>query len=461
MRTKTRWLAVLLTLGLVAAACSPAAVEETTTTEAPPVQATEAPGGGGGGAAPTTEAPMEIATDVGVDLDAGTITIGLLSDLTGPFSPLVQVIVTGQEVYWEEVNANGGINGLQVVLEVRDTGYVVDNHVQAYDELKDKVVAFGHSTGSPHTVAIVAQLQEDGIMAIPLTWYSGWTDPALNSNLLHHGAPYCVEAQNLVGYAADTMGVKTLAIVSLPGDYGQDSAQGAKIAAEALGLEVVYDGEATVVPTDEAGLAAAADAIVAANPDLVWITTTPTMFSSIFGQALAKGYQGLWSGAAPTFNPAFIKPDSPIKDAITAATFWGSYYETWAGDSPGTQAAKEILLARRPDTTPLDFYFEGIIEAQIMEQVLRKAYENGDLTQAGVLAAAKSLTNVDFNGLAPAETFVGTANEQLQRVTHVVKPDPDGLASGANGGLVIVEPNYTHPIVQNFEFNEACYKLGG
>ncbi len=30
-----------------------------------------------------------------------------------------------------------------------------------------------------------------------------------------------------------------------------------------------------------------------------------------------------------------------------------------------------------------------------------QAYENGDMTQAGVLAAAKSLENVDFNGLAP------------------------------------------------------------
>ncbi|MBW3667021.1 MAG: ABC transporter substrate-binding protein, partial [Actinobacteria bacterium] len=93
--------------------------------------------------------------------------MGLLSDLTGVFSSLVQVIVTGHEVYWDNVNANGGINGLMVEVVPVDTGYVVDQHVQRYEELKDEVVAFGHSTGSPHTVAITDQLEADGILAIP------------------------------------------------------------------------------------------------------------------------------------------------------------------------------------------------------------------------------------------------------------------------------------------------------
>ena len=97
--------------------------------------------------------------------------------------------------------------------------------MQFYEELKDQVVAFGHSTGSPHTVAIREDLEADGILAIPFTWYSGWSDPALNSNLLSHGTPYCIEAMNLIGYLSDvarSRGIAdpTLAIASFPGDYG-------------------------------------------------------------------------------------------------------------------------------------------------------------------------------------------------------------------------------------------------
>ena len=62
------------------------------------------------------------------------------------------------------------------------------------------MVAFGHSTGSPQTMAINDALQADGILAIPLTWYSGWSDPAINANLVPHGVPYCIESMNMIEY---------------------------------------------------------------------------------------------------------------------------------------------------------------------------------------------------------------------------------------------------------------------
>jgi ABC-type branched-subunit amino acid transport system substrate-binding protein len=316
MRRKPKWLALLLVLGLVLAACgagegddsttTAAAEEEPTTTAAGEEEATTTAG--------EEDPAAEIATDVGVDLEAGTITIGLLSDLSGPFSPLVQVINTGHELYWGSVNAAGGINGLNVELAVRDTGYVVDTHVQLYEELKSQVVAFGHSTGSPHTVAINPALQADGILAIPLTWYSGWSDPAINSNLMPHGTPYCIEAMSLVEYMAEQSGVDaTIAIASSPGDYGEDSNAGAVMVAEALGLEVVYDGTGVIVATDPATLAEVAGGIAGSAADLVWVTTDPTSFGGIYGQALAAGFSGaLWSGAGPSWNPALVAPDSPI-----------------------------------------------------------------------------------------------------------------------------------------------------
>src|SRR5690606_8316338 len=92
-------------------------------------------------------APGDIATDVGVALEAGVIRIGLLSDLSGPFSPLVQQIVTAHEVYWEDVNRNGGINGLQVELVIEDNAYDVPTHLQKYEEIRDEVAVIGHSTG--------------------------------------------------------------------------------------------------------------------------------------------------------------------------------------------------------------------------------------------------------------------------------------------------------------------------
>jgi ABC-type branched-subunit amino acid transport system substrate-binding protein len=463
MRIKSKWLTILLAMGLVLAACSPAETESTTTTAGGP--ATTA---GEDGTTTTGETPTEIATDIGVDLEAGTITIGLLSDLTGPFSSLVQVIVTGHEVYWENVNANGGIGDLTVELEVVDTAYDIPTHVQRYDELRESVAAFGHSTGSPHTVALVinedgspGRLVEDGALAIPLTWYSGWTDPTYNSNLLAHGAPYCVESMNVLSFLKEQAvpDATTVAIASVPGDYGLDSYEGAILAAEALGLEVVYDGRGAVIPGDEASYATVAAGIVEAAPDIVWLTATPGAWGPIFGQALAAGFQtAVWSGAAPSYNPAFIGPDSQIRDAVAAATIWGSYYHPWG--SEGTEEAVQLLMDSGRVQVPVSAYLEGFVEAQLLHAALQAAYDAGDLTRAGILQAAKSLETVSFGGLAPDQSYVGTPDEQLARATTIFKPDPAALAAGESGGEEVLALDYVSDTAAAFEFTEACYQFG-
>jgi ABC-type branched-subunit amino acid transport system substrate-binding protein len=460
MRKKSKWLALLLVLGLVLAACgdgeggddttTTGGGEEPTTTageEEPTTTAGEEPGG-------------EVATDVGVDLEAGTITIGLLSDLSGPFSPLVQVIVSGHELHWANVNANGGINGLEVVLETRDTAYVPDTHVQLYEELKSQVVAFGHSTGSPQTMAINDQLQADGILAIPLTWYSGWSDPAINANLVPHGVPYCIEAMNMIEYLTlQDPEAATIAIAGDAGDYGGDSGAGAVIAAEALGLEVVYDGTGAISAADPATQAEVAGEIAASGADLVWVTTNPTSFGAIYGQALAAGFSGaLWSGPGPSWNPALVGPESPIAEPLANDFYVSQYYAPWAAESEGNQAVRDLVEAA--GAPPLDYYAEGVIEAMIMHEALLAAYEAGDMTQAGVLAAAKSLETVSFGGLAPDESYVGEPNDRVQRAQFISRPDPEGLVGGTSTGSVLVESNYTSDVAEAYEFTETCFSLG-
>lgn len=462
MRAKSKWLAIFLVLGLVLAACGgDGGDDETTTTEGDTTETTQ------GDTTDTTPEPTDttmgdggeadIQTDVGVDLEAGTITIGMLSDLTGAFGPLVTAIVAGHEAYWADVNANGGIGGeLEVQLEIVDTTYDIPTHVQFYEELKDDVVAFGHSTGSPHTVAINEQLQEEGILAIPLTWYSGWSDPNINANLVPHGTPYCIEAMSLVEYMANEVegGASTIAVASVPGDYGLDSANGAVIAAEELGLQLAYDGRGAVIPGDETTYDEVAGDIVASEADIVFYTATPAAWSAVYGRAVAQGFEALWSAASPSWNPAFVAEDSAIRDAIARDMYVPLYYEPWGGESEGAARVREIMEAA--GAPPSDYYAEGFVEAEILRTALEAAYEAGDLTQSGVLAAAKSLETVTFDGLAPEETYVGEPNDIVQREIFIARPAPGSLT-----GTELIESFYTSPVAANFEFNEACYFLEG
>jgi ABC-type branched-subunit amino acid transport system substrate-binding protein len=456
-RRSTIW-ALAVAIALVVAACGGGTTTETTTGGADTTAAADTT------TAPDTTASAtgDITTDFGVDLEEGTISVGLLSDLTGPFGPLVTSIVTGQEVFWENVNRSGGINGLTVELVVRDTQYDLELHPQLYQEIKDQVVALGHSTGSPHTMAIRGDLEADGMLAVPLTWYSGWTDPNINANILHHGSPYCIESMNLLGYVAGAAEEPpaTVALASVPGDYGLDGMAGAKLAIDALGLEIVYDGSGMIDPTPGADVTPIAGEIAAADPDVVFMTTNSATLSSIYGAALASNFEAAWTGNGPNWNPGLIAPDSPIKDAIARDWIGGIYIEPWGGESAGIQEVMDLVGELRPDAPPNDYYGEGFVEAQILYQALLRAYENGDMTRAGVLAAAKSLEDIDFNGLAPNETFIGEPNDQVQRVGYIFRPDPEDLASGGTGTSV-VEAEYTSEIAGSYEFNEACYLLEG
>ena len=98
---KARIFVLLLVLALVAAACGSSGDDETTTTAAASggeeTTTTAAPSGGDDETTTTTappEEPMEMMTDFGVDLEAGTITVGQTADLTGAFAPLVAPIIS-------------------------------------------------------------------------------------------------------------------------------------------------------------------------------------------------------------------------------------------------------------------------------------------------------------------------------------------------------------------------------
>ncbi len=96
----------------------------------------------------------------------------------------------------------------------------------------------------------------------------------------------------------------------------------------------------------------------------------------------------------------------------------------------------------------------------LMERVLNAAYESGDLTRGGVLAAAKSLESVNWDGLWPEETYVGAPNDIVNRTSYIVRPNVADLEAGGSG-LELLESDYTHPITEGYEFNGACFAAFG
>ncbi|TQM83926.1 amino acid/amide ABC transporter substrate-binding protein (HAAT family) [Saccharothrix saharensis] len=407
---------------------------------------------GGDGAAPQ-EGKGGIKVDFGVTSepcpdtghsDRGCIYLGSISDLTeGPFKTLAVPITDSQKAFWKRVNDQGGIGGydVDVTTYVKDNKYNPQIHNQVYQEMKGKILALAQTLGSPTTAAILPDLESTQMVSVPASWTSLW---GVEEVVLESGANYCVESMNSVDYAVDELGAKSVMAVHLPGDYGDDAAAGAKIAAEKRG--VTFTSAVTQTGQDNQG--GAIDAVLANKPDVVILTAGPTDAAVIIGQTAARGFKGKFIGTSPTWNQGLMQ--SPAAPAIKALYLQSAPWKSWATDSPGHKALREAL----PSVTPNDGYTAGWVWSYPLKAALQKAAENKDLTRAGVLAAVRQLRSVDYEGMLPegAGNFAGNSNDAAFRQTLIYKPDEQAAT-----GVGLVEDFFTGPTAKDFKFEKPCY----
>ncbi len=479
MRRKIAWLIMLVAFTLVVAACGDDDGGETTTTAESgggETTTTAESGGGettttaaGGGETTTTAASSsggEMLTDFGVDAENKVIKLGLLADLTGAFAPLVIDITDAQSVYWDNVNAEGGIDGWTVELVIEDTNYNVEQHIEKYEKIREEVVAIAQSTGSPTNVANLDAFKEDDMLFIPLSWYSGWGIPEFDGGLaFEQNTNYCIEAMNLMGFINENGGT-SVALITFPGDYGQDAAAGVKLAADFYGINIAYDGEAVVIPGQDQ--TPVITEIVNSGADWVFATTNPSTFAEILGGAVQGGYAGMWTGSLPTYD--FRLLDTPVAPILDQVFYQSAYQVTWGSDVPGMAPVEEAMKAAYPDRRPSDAFVIGWNESIAIHEALKVAIANGDLTRAGVAAAANSLTSVDFNGTSPAQSYAGTPNEYVQRLSAVYKPSLEAYTaaggveqtlSGENTttGSILAKDFFMSEATEAFDYTSPCYEL--
>ena len=201
--------------------------------------------------------------------------------------------------------------------------------------------------------------------------------------------------------------------------------------------------------------------IVDADPDLVWTTVNPTALASIMAGAIGQGYDGLWSGNVPSFSYQLLGTEAaPLLDQYYITS---GYTVTWGEDVPGMVELAEAMTAGRPDLPPSDAYVFGWTEAMTTHAILEQAAANGDMTRAGIVAAANEVT-VDYNGLAPTQTWSGEPNDYIVRETYMYDVSledfdltPMGEGEG-DTGTVLLEGPFTGELAANFHVRRSVLR---
>ncbi|MFN3601428.1 MAG: ABC transporter substrate-binding protein [Dietzia sp.] len=400
--------------------------------------------GGDTEVAGVTEEPCPQA----IDESKGCIYLGAITDLTGPFSPIGAPMIEGSQAYWQNVNENGGIGDYEVdmVTHVRDNAYNETTHSQEYREIRDQILMLAHSMGTAHTNGILDDTRQQNIVAVPASLGSNWL---FEEGVMEFGTSYCAEAMNMVDYAVDEFDATSVGAVHFPGDYGDDAAKGAEIAAEERGVEFT---RYTTAPGGTDEQTAVIQRILADQPDVVILSTSAIETGAIVGATVAQGFEGQFIGSTPTWSAGLM--GSQAAPALEARYTHAAAVAPWGHDSEGHNEMRQV--AESIGAEPDDWFVLGWGASSVIHGLLQEAVDNDELTRSGLYESVDSLTGVDTGGMFAegAGNYEGEVNEIASRESIINRIDADSPT-----GLVLEEEWYVGPTASEFEFTEACYLM--
>jgi ABC-type branched-subunit amino acid transport system substrate-binding protein len=392
---------------------------------------------------PSTEA-AGAAADAVTTLETGpgvtddTITLGVLTDQSGPFAGASQGIAQGRQLFWDARNADGGVCDRTVEFTVSDHAYNAQNATTLYADMQPGVLAFDELLGSPMIDALLPSIDQDEVLTMAVSFSSNVLD---SPNMVVTGATYDIEMINAIQWLLDQGRIAegdTVGHIYLEGDYGENALAGAQHAAGELGVEIAAQ---KVQPTD-ADLSAPVTALEDAGASVVLLTTTPEQAASAVSVAQANGLDMSFVGSNPTFSPALLA--TPAADALQASYEMVSPIAPYASDAPGPTTVRDAFAATFAGETPTHFVLYGYAQGELMAQILETACQNDALTRAGLQEAFQSLDDVDTGGLVAPMDFSDPGQPPAREVL-ILKPD-----ASVDGGLSEVQGLFATPLATEF-----------
>lgn len=388
----------------------------------------------------------KLAAGPGFNPDQGVIKVGAISALTGPVGILGVPITEGSKVFFEALNAKGGVAGkYKVEMLVEDSAYDNNTGITKYEKIKNDVVMLAQLLGTGVTQAVLPKLRADKMMAAPASLDAEWQ---VEENLLPVGGPYQIEFINAANYYVNEGGGKgkNICMLAINIPYGQAGVEGLQAAAQAEGFEI--KATARFEPTDQE-FTAQVTQLKNAKCDAVFLTALPSNTGPILGTAAKLGFNPQWIGQAPTFVTA--QAASPQLAPIMEKSFLlASEGPQWGDEStPGMKQMLADIAQFRPNQPP-DFYFTfGYTLAKVSAALLEKAVEKGDLSRQGLMDALADLGQVDIGGLFGPTTYGKPADRNPSRQTTIFKVN--GKVPGA---LEAVKKMFSTPAAEAYSFKK-------
>jgi len=176
---------------------------------------------------------------------AEEIVIGQVAPLSGVLADTGKDMVLGAKVYFDAVNAQGGVHGRKIRHVVKDDGYKVEETVRLTQEVieKDGAVALIGFAGTGNVGELLKQkiLEKAGIALVaPYTGGEILRTP-FNPYIFHIRAGYADEAEGIVDQLV-LLNMKRIGVMYQDDPFGRAGLAGVEAALKKRGLELAGTG---------------------------------------------------------------------------------------------------------------------------------------------------------------------------------------------------------------------------
>lgn len=294
------------------------------------------------------------------------IILGQSAPFSGPAAELGIQFHQGAKLWFEQVNAQGGIAGKTLEIKPLDDGYEPDRCAANTQKLiaEDVHALFGY-IGTPTSLAALPLLSKAQIPFIaPFTGAMGLREP-FNKQVFHLRASYNDETALIVRQLTN-LGLKKIAVFYQNDAYGKAGLDGVTLALDKLGLKPVATA---TVERNSVDVVAAVRTINAATPDAVVQVSAYKASAAYIRTARAAGFGGTFYNVSFVGTQALADELGKDGAGVVVSQVMPSPY------SPARPIAREFADAvKKAGNVQANFSsMEGYLAAKVVTEGLKRA----------------------------------------------------------------------------------------
>jgi len=324
------------------------------------------------------------------------LTLGLISNRTGPTSDIGIPHADGVLDAWKWQNEQGGIDGRMIEIVEIECGYNIDCTKAAFTFLVDEEeVPLVHGFGTPDSVAVIPLTNQARTVFMPLSYAEELVDAEGAPYMFVTNADYSTAGRSAAQFVKAEGG--KLALARFPEGFGIAPIPAIRDEAARLGVDIVAEFDMDYVPTD------AVDEVLRireSGATHVWMGNTNTAMSVLAAELKRQGVDAKIIGNIYAGDEAFIANSGGIAEGHLS--MYGSVHLDQL-DIPMIREIKSSGHHGADNTHYIRGWAQGLLAGAAIEQALKSVPDQ--VTGEDVRQAMYDLDGFSAADLVPPISF--------------------------------------------------------